>query len=139
MVSVAPVKPVSKFDFKNNQFAVLNEQIYGYKHGIRPLVLQTMQIKDKDAIEARLKKDKLNYHLQPSPNGKNLNVYLGDKDCINVVKTFGSTPMSKFTPEQDFILGTLLGYDRTKQCARYLKLKEKEEANTNAKRLNIVA
>lgn len=56
MVSVSPVKPVSKFDFKNNQFAVLNEQIYGYKHGIRPLVLQTMQIKDKDAIEARLKK-----------------------------------------------------------------------------------
>lgn len=140
MVSVAPVSPITTQEYKNNKFAVLNEQIYGYKHGIRPLVLQTMQVEDKDAIEARLKRDNLNYHLQPAPGGKNLNVFLGDKACVDVVKTFGDTPLGKLTPEKDFILGVLLGYDKTKQCERYLKLKDKEaqQAKGNQK-LNLVA
>lgn len=130
------IAPVSKIDFKNNQFAVLNEQIYGYKHGIRPLVLQTMQIKDKDLIENRLKKDNLNYHLQPTPNNKNLNVFLGDKACVDVVKSFGKTPLYELSPEKDFILGIMLGYDKTKQCERYLNLKEKENKKN---KLNVVA
>ena len=136
MVTVSPITPVSKTVLSNKQFAILNEQIYGYKHGVRPLVLQTMQIQDKDVIENRLKKDNLNYHLQPTSNNKNLNVFLGDKACVEVAKTFGNTPMSKLSPEQDFILGTLLGYDKTKQCERYLKLKEQENNNN---KLNVVA
>ena len=140
MVSVAPISPITTQDYKINKFAVLNVQIYGYKHGIRPLVLQTMQMEDKDAIEARLKRDDLNYHLQPAPGGKNLNVFLGDKACVDVVKTFGDTPLGKLTPEKDFILCVLLGYDKTKQCERYLKLKDKEaqQAKGNQK-LNLVA
>lgn len=139
MVSVAPISPITTQEYKNNKFAVLNEQIYGYKHGIRPLVLQTMQMEDKDAIEARLKRDDLNYHLQPAPGGKNLNVFLGDKACVDVVKTFGDTPLGKLTPEKDFILGVLLGYDKTKQCERYLKLKDKEAQAKGNQKLNLVA
>lgn len=131
------VTPISNAEYKNNKFAVLNEQIYGYKHGIRPLVLQTMQVEDKPAIEKRLQRDKLNYHLQEAPGGKNLNVFFGDKPCVDIVKTFGNTPLAKLTPEKDFILGIMLGYDKTKQCERYLNLKEKEAAQQN--KLNIVA
>ena len=40
------------------------------------------------------------------------------------------------TPEKDFMLGVLLGYDKTKQCERYLKLKEKEQQKQG---LNLVA
>jgi len=109
-------------------FSVLNEQIYGYKHGIRPLVLQTMQMKDKQDIENRLQRDKLDYYLQPAPGEKNLNVFFGDKPCVDVIKSFQGKALSpsSLSPEQDFILGVLLGYDRTKQCERYLKLKEAE-------------
>ena len=139
MVSVAPVSPISTAEYKNNKFAVLNEQIYGYKHGIRPLVLQTMQVEDKDAIEARLKRDNLNYHIQPDPKGRNSNAFLGDNDRVDVVKTFGDTPLGRLTPEKDFILGVLLGYDKTKQCERYLKLKEKEAQAQGNKKLNLVA
>jgi len=134
MVSVTPI---TTQQYKDNKFAVLNEQIYGYKHGIRPLVLQTMQVEDKAAIEKRLQRDKLNYHLQEAPGGRNLNVFFGDKPCVDVVKTFGSTTLSKLSPEKDFILGIMLGYNKTKQCERYLKLKEKEAAQE--KKLNLVA
>lgn len=134
MVSVTPI---STAEYKNNKFAVLNEQIYGYEHGIRPFVLQTMQTEDKAAIEKRLQRDKLNYYLQEAPNGKNLNVFFGDKPCVDVIKSFGNTPLNKLTPEKDFILGIMLGYDKTKQCERYLKLKEKENASQN--KLNLVA
>ena len=135
MVSVTPISAAQQY--KNNKFAVLNEQIYGYKHGIRPLVLQTMQVEDKDAIEQRLKRDSLNYHLQEAPGGKNLNVFFGDKPCVDVVKSFNNEPLAKLTPEKDFILGIMLGYDKTKQCERYLNLKEKEAAQQ--KKLNVVA
>jgi hypothetical protein len=33
------------------------------------------------------------------------------------------TSLSNLTDEEDFILGTMLGYDRVKQCERYLKRK----------------
>lgn len=120
----------------NPNLQVLNEQIYGYKHGIRPLVLQTESMKDKDAIEKRLQRDNLNYHLMPAPGGKNLNVFFGDKACVDVIKSFNNQPLNELTPEKDFMLGVLLGYDKTKQCERYLKLKEKEQQKQG---LNLVA
>ena len=135
MVSVTPITAAQQY--KNNKFAVLNEQIYGYKHGIRPFVLQTMQVEDKAEIEKRLQRDNLNYHLQEAPGGRNLNVFFGDKPCVDVIKSFGGTPLNKLAPEKDFILGIMLGYDKTKQCERYLKLKEKEA--TQQKNLNVVA
>ena len=67
-----------------------------------------------------------------------LNVFFGDKPCVDVIKSFNQPHLSKLNPEQDFILGVLLGYDKTKQCERYLKLKEKEAAQNNNK-INLVA
>ena len=113
---------------------VLNEQIYGYKHGIRPLILQTVNINKSKQVKQRLQRENIKYYLQPTPYGKNLNIYFGDDECINVVKSFENTPLNKLSPEKDFILGVLLGYDKTTQCKRYLKLKEKELPT-----LNIVA
>lgn len=47
---------------------------------------------------------------------------LAKKKCVDVVKTF-SPKLNELTAEQDFILGIMLGYDRVKQCERYLKIK----------------
>lgn len=55
-------------------------------------------------------------------NNEKINVFFGAKDCVDVVKTFVSKKLNELTPEQDFILGIMLGYDRLKQCERYLKL-----------------
>lgn len=130
-MAISPINPAQP------NMSVLNEHIYGYKHGIRPLVLQVESMKDKDVIEKRLKRDNLNYMLNPAPGGRNLNVFFGDKPCVDVIKSFNQPELGKYTPEQDFILGVLLGYDKTKQCERYLKLKEKE--NQKKQGLNLVA
>lgn len=131
-MTISPISNIPK------SYPVLNEQIYGYKHGIRPLVLQTFDIKEQEGVEARLKRDNLDYFIKPSPNGKNISAIFGDKPCVDVIKSFGKTSFTDLSPEKDFILGVLLGYDKTKQCERYLKLKEKENSKNNNK-LNVVA
>ena len=77
-MAISPISPTKP------DMSVLNEHIYGYKHGIRPLVLQVESMKDKDVIEKRLKRDNLNYMLNPAPGGRNLNVFFGDKPCVDV-------------------------------------------------------
>lgn len=41
------------------------------------------------------------------------------------LEKIGDKHLSDYTPEEDFILGTMLGYDRVQQCDRYLKMKNK--------------
>ena len=134
-MAISAINPITQ----KPDISVLNEHIYGYKHGIRPLVLQVESMKDKDFIEKRLQREELNYHLSPAPGGKNLNVFFGDKPCVDVIKSFKQPCLYKLNPEQDFILGVLLGYDKTKQCERYLKLKEKEAQAQNNNKINVVA
>ena len=55
-------------------------------------------------------------------NGKNINVYFGAEECVDVVKTLNPN-LTRLTAEEDFILGILLGYDRVKQCTRYMRIK----------------
>ena len=100
---------------------VFHHHIYEYKKGIRNLILTTEKPKYRDSIENRLKNENIDYVIHEIPNGK-INVYFGEKDCVNVVKTF-NPKLNELTAEQDFILGIMLGYDRVKQCERYLKIK----------------
>ena len=51
-----------------------------------------------------------------------INVYFGAKPCVDVVRTFNPR-LNELTPEQDFMLGTMLGYERVKQCERYMKIR----------------
>ena len=52
-----------------------------------------------------------------------INVFFGNPRCIEVIRSFGSLKLSALTDEQDFILGTLLGYDTLVQCGRYIQRK----------------
>ena len=91
--------------------------------GLRNLVLTTEKAKYRDFIENKLQNRKINYAINDIGNGK-INVFFGEESCVNVVKTF-SLRLNELSAEQDFILGIMLGYDRVKQCDRYLKIKDK--------------
>ena len=106
-----------------NELRVFYHHIYEYKKGLRNLVLTTEKAANKEIIENRLKKENIHYVIN-EVNGKNINVFFGNKDCIKVVSTFDSR-LYKLTPEQDFMLGTMLGYDKIQQCQRYFDMKEK--------------
>ncbi len=100
---------------------VFYHHIYEYKKGIRNLILTTEKAKYKEAIEKRLQHEKIDYVIHDIQGGK-INVYFGEKACVDVVRTL-NPKLNELTAEQDFMLGIMLGYDRVKQCERYLKIK----------------
>ena len=58
-------------------------------------------------------------HLVQDVGGCNVNIYFGRPQCVKAVRPFVSRPLYDLTPEEDFILGALLGYDICLQCERY--------------------
>ena len=115
-------KPLSKEMLSD--LRVFNHHIYEYQKGIRNLILTTEKFEYKEYIESRLKKEGIAYKTDRVSEGK-INVYFGEQECVDVVKSFNPN-LSNITPEQDFILGIMLGYDRLKQCIRYNKIKRGE-------------
>lgn len=73
---------------------------------------------------AQLEKNDIEYMIQHA-SGNKINVFFGDKRCIDVLKTIGEKNLSNFTDEEDFMLGIMLGYDRLKQCERFIERKAK--------------
>ena len=72
------------------------------------------------------KKEKIAYLINKITDTK-INVFFGSDVCIKVVERFNSS-LNKLTPEEDFILGTMLGYSKLQQCERYLRMKDKFSA-----------
>ena len=59
---------------------------------------------------------------QPVGNGR-INIFFGSDECIDAVRLLLSRPLYELTPEEDFILGAMLGYDICAQCKRYCRRK----------------
>ncbi len=119
-------------DFKkmNSDLRVFNHHIYEYKKGLRLLILTTEKKEYKEKIIHRLNQMNVDYVISDLKNDNNkINVFFGDASCVQIIKNFGNdiSNLSNLNPEQDFILGAMLGYCRKQQCERYLKLKNKEE------------
>ncbi len=106
-----------------NDLRVFYHHIYEYKKGLRSLVLTTEKADNRAVIESKLKREKIPYKIK-EVNKKNINVFFGNKDCIRIVSTFDK-PLNEFTPEQDFMLGIMLGYDKILQCKRYFVMRDK--------------
>lgn len=110
---------------KFNEYAdlrVFHHHIYEFKKGIRNLILTTEKAKYKEFIQNRLNNEHIDYVIHDIQQDK-INVYFGEKNCVDVVKTF-NPKLNELSAEQDFMLGIMLGYDRVKQCERYLKVKK---------------
>lgn len=104
-----------------NELRVFIHHIYEYKKGLRSLILTTEKKTNQEYIEKRLEKEGIPYIITPvGERAKTINVFFGNEDCINVVKTF-QKPLNKLSDEQDFMLGIMLGYDKILQCQRYIK------------------
>ena len=110
---------------------VFYHHIYEFKKGIRNLILTTEKAIYREPIERRLQNEGIDYIIHDVDKNK-INVYFGAKQCVEVVKTFNPR-LNELTPEQDFMLGIMLGYDRVKQCERFLEYKKKNVKIKNIK------
>ena len=106
---------------------VFCHHLYEYEKGLRNLILHTTNIKNKNFMILILEYKNIPYVFYKVTDEK-INIIFGNKNCIEVIEEIGKKNLKDYTDEEDFILGIMLGYDRLKQCERYLKRKaEKAE------------
>lgn len=103
---------------------VLMNHIYEYQKGVRQMVLFTFNKKYEDYAVTRLRHQNINYLLIPVGNDC-VNLFFGRRECLDAIRLMVTRPLSQLSPEEDFILGALLGYDICGQCQRYCSRKVK--------------
>jgi hypothetical protein len=106
------------------EMKVLMNHIYELHKGVRHMVLFTCNKKYSELAIQRLESQGIPYLLQPAGQ-QNLNVYFGRRECLEAIRLIVTRPLNQLTPEEDFILGAMLGYDICAQCERYCKRKGK--------------
>ena len=109
--------------FLKYNYELFAHHIYELKKGLRHLVLHTTANETVYDMTEKLEKNSISYFIQEVDNNK-CNLFFGEKDCINTIKKINKTSLRQYTPEEDFILGILLGYDPLLQTKRYLKIKQ---------------
>jgi hypothetical protein len=103
---------------------VLMNHIYEFKKGVRNMILFTFNQRYKDYAEKRLQSNGISYIIQPVGNDR-LNLFFGKRECLDAIRMMVTRPLNQLTPEEDFILGAMLGYDICAQCERYCERKER--------------
>ena len=111
-------------------FAVPENHIYEYQKGVRRMVLFTFNKKYEDFAIRRLESQNIKYVIQPVGNER-LNLYFGREECLNAIRMIVTRPLNQLTPEEDFMLGAMLGYDICAQCERYCERKDKCNCSCN--------
>lgn len=106
----------------SHEMKLFSNHVYELNKGIRHLVLHTLPKKFEEITTKRLRSQNIDFAIQ-EVNSQKINLYFGKSECINAIKLIVSRPLNLLTPEEDFILGTMLGYDVCAQCVRFCKMK----------------
>lgn len=106
------------------ELKVLMNHIYEYKKGVRRMILFTCNRRYEAFAVQRLSRQAIDYVVQPAGK-ENVNVYFGRRECLDAIRLFVTRPLNELSPEEDFILGAMLGYDICAQCKRYCERKSK--------------
>ena len=86
-----------------------------------------MSSANREKTERKLKSNHIKYYIQ-EVSAKKINVFFGADECVEVIMhVVADKSLNELTPAEDFILGTLLGYDKKQQCSRLLKKLQNEE------------
>lgn len=89
------------------------------------MVLYTMSKKHEEFVEQRLINQQICY-LKQEVGGNKINLFFGKRECMDAIRSFIDRPLNQLTPEEDFILGAMLGYDICMQCERYCRKKKSQ-------------
>lgn len=114
--------PIDKY-FPSELRVFLNH-IYEFQKGIRNMVLFTMSKDYEEYAVSRLKTQGITYLVQDVVGNK-INLYFGRQECIDAVRLIIDKPLNQLTPEEDFMLGAMLGYNICQQCERFCNRKQK--------------
>ncbi|MBP1613470.1 MAG: hypothetical protein H6Q13_918 [Bacteroidetes bacterium] len=105
------------------EIRIFLNHIYEFKKGVRNMVLYTINKEYEDFAVKRLESQHISYLIQEVGTRK-INLFFGKRECLDTIKHIVNRPLNYLTPEEDFILGSMLGYDLCQQCKRYCQKKE---------------
>lgn len=108
---------------------IFYHHIYEYQKGVRNLILHSTSKENLKIVRNKLLAENIPFLIYPLGTDK-INIFFGDAECISVIKKIGKISLTEYTAEEDFILGIMLGYDRRKQCSRYLQRKQRTKKVT---------
>lgn len=103
---------------------VLMNHIYEYQKGVRRMVLFTFNKKYEAFARTLLERQHIEYVIQPVGNDR-LNLFFGKRECLDAIRMIVTKPLCQLSPEEDFILGAMLGYDICAQCERFCERKKR--------------
>lgn len=93
--------------------------LYEYKKGVRQLFMMTMTAVEAVSVVDRLTGAEVDHYVHKVTENK-VNVFFGRAALVETIRNVVNKPLHQLSPEEDFILGTLLGYDKEQQCQRFL-------------------
>ena len=105
---------------------VFAHHLYEYNKGLRRLILHTTSSEYEELIRLKLERRGIDYIIQHVTE-KKINVFFGASCCIEVLRSFPHLNLRKLSPDKDFILGAMLGYDMKIHCRRYLNIIDAEK------------
>lgn len=97
----------------------LANHLYEYRKGVRRMFMMTLAPDEAAAVRQRLDREQIAYHVHEVAATK-VNLLFGHSAWVETASRIVTKPLSQLTPAEDFMLGTLLGYDPEQQCRRYL-------------------
>ena len=80
---------------------VLMNHIYEFKKGVRQMILFTFNKKYETFALERLKRQNIDYIIQPVGNDR-LNLFFGKRECMDAVRVMVTRPLNQLTPEEDW-------------------------------------
>ncbi|MFG1374427.1 DUF2023 family protein [Xanthobacter oligotrophicus] len=98
---------------------LFQHHVYEYGRGVRALFLMTLCRAELPLVLARLGRHGIDHFVQEVSPVK-VNLFFGRPAFVAVAQAVVTRPLNTLTAEEDFMLGTLLGYDKEQQCRRYL-------------------
>mgnify|MGYP000849801376 CR=1 FL=1 len=90
--------------------SLLPQYLYELGKGVRQLFMLTMTPREAQAVQARLDRDGIAFYRQRVSEEK-VNLYFGNAQFVAVAQRLAIRPVCQLSAEEDFILGTLLGYE----------------------------
>jgi len=98
---------------------LFHHNIYEYGRGVRGLFLMTLSRRELEVTLGKLERQGIHHFVQELNQFK-VNLFFGRPAYVAVARSIITRPLNALTAEEDFMLGTLLGYDREQQCRRFL-------------------
>ena len=102
----------------SGEIKIFLHHIYELQEGVRNMALCTLNAADTEFAIKRLQRLNISFFKQELGN-HNINLFFGKEECIQTVQLIINRPLNCLTPEEDFIIGALLGYGISQQCKRY--------------------